>query len=188
MPPDAALLPFAWAPGWNSNQSIVHFQQEVNGALHAAPAGVRLIGSASTQAAKGPAQAAATSATTSATTSTASTARFVRSAELLPIPLYETFGSDELSALSPAITERTARPYLVLHPDDAVAMGLVDDEQVLARVERQAPGVSFRLRLDSAMTAGAVGYAHGLPGSFAFLVTEMWIEKDPAAQQVIARS
>ncbi len=38
-----ALIPFAWAPGWNSPQSWNKFQNEVGGHLHGGDPGVRLI-------------------------------------------------------------------------------------------------------------------------------------------------
>ena len=40
---ESALLPWVWAPGWNSNQSVHRFQAEVGGPLRGGPAGVRLL-------------------------------------------------------------------------------------------------------------------------------------------------
>ncbi len=45
-----ALIPFAWAPGWNSPQSWNKFQDEVGGHLHGGDPGVRLIGPAASDA------------------------------------------------------------------------------------------------------------------------------------------
>ena len=39
----SALLPFVWAPGWNSNQALHKFQAESGGPLRGGPAGVRLL-------------------------------------------------------------------------------------------------------------------------------------------------
>ena len=181
MATNAALLPFSWAPGWNSNQSVLHFQQDINGALYGAAAGVRLIGAIAA------AEDGKTRDTTEADRPTGGKVVSATDA-FAPVALYETFGSDELSALSPAIAERTPRPYVVLHSADAARLGLIADDSVLARVERQAVGLPFRLRIDDAMTRGAMGYSVGLPGSFGFLATEIWIEKDSAAASMIARS
>ena len=38
-----ALIPYVWSPGWNSNQSVFKFQQEVGGPLQGGDGGVRLI-------------------------------------------------------------------------------------------------------------------------------------------------
>ena len=40
---DSAHLPYVWSPGWNSNQSVFKFQQEVGGAMLGGDAGVRLL-------------------------------------------------------------------------------------------------------------------------------------------------
>ena len=37
-----ALIPYVWAPGWNSNQAITRFQLEVGGRLRGGDPGVRL--------------------------------------------------------------------------------------------------------------------------------------------------
>ena len=37
-----ALLPWVWAPGWNSNQSVHKFQTETGGPLKGGTAGARL--------------------------------------------------------------------------------------------------------------------------------------------------
>jgi NADH-quinone oxidoreductase subunit G len=39
----AALIPYVWAPAWNSGQSINKLQDEINGPLHGGDPGMRLI-------------------------------------------------------------------------------------------------------------------------------------------------
>lgn len=180
---DAALLPFVWAPGWNSNQAVLQFQQDVNGALRGGSAGVRLIDGAAHGAASSARDEAGDEAGDAGQTPAA-----LATDAFAAVALYETFGSDELSGLAAAIVERTPRPYVVLNPDDAQRLQVTDTDTVLARVERQVSGSQFRIRIDPGMAPGAVGYALGLPGSFAFLATEIWIEKDPSSPSVIARS
>ncbi|MDA1074238.1 MAG: NADH-quinone oxidoreductase subunit NuoG [Proteobacteria bacterium] len=103
-----ALIPYVWSPGWNSNQSLFKFQQEVGGSLTGGEPGVRLGFAPSKSSADG----SASSRTKPAT------------GEVNLIPHPQTFGSDELSSLVGAIVERCAPPTLWLNPDDARALGL----------------------------------------------------------------
>jgi NADH-quinone oxidoreductase subunit G len=147
----SALIPFVWAPGWNSNQSATKFQQEAGGALKGGDPGIRLLRK------EADVQPHATRLPDIADQS-------APAGSFKLLPLYEIFGSDELSLASPSIAERAPAPYLVLHPVDAERLGVsagdwlkcVDNGRTLRWVVRTAP----------AMPLGAAGYSHGLPGSF----------------------
>ena len=107
----AALIPFFWAPGWNSGQSLHKFQDEAGNSLHGGDAGVCLLRPRIGNAAKqpiGPIQAA-----------------FRREAgRWLVVPSQHIFGSEELSARAPAIAELCKPPCLSLNPDDARTLGV----------------------------------------------------------------
>ncbi|MEQ8859772.1 MAG: NADH-quinone oxidoreductase subunit NuoG [Pseudomonadales bacterium] len=147
-----ALLSYTWSPGWNSNQSIFKFQAEVGGALRGGPAGARI---ALTSAA--PAQSAA------ATVPDAFTGASTGSATLVAVPLQDVFGSDELSALAPAIGERTDPAWAVLAPADAERLGIESGSGV--RVRTRTRSASFVARVDPAMRAGAIGLVQGMTGA-----------------------
>lgn len=112
---DALILGAAWAPQWNSNQAISKFQSEINGELKQGSTGARLL----------PKQAA--------------------SGQYFPLDLlarpasneglhlaiaWQIYGSDELSARSPAIKERMTSPYISLSPADAKSRGLTQGDEV----------------------------------------------------------
>jgi NADH-quinone oxidoreductase subunit G len=40
---NGALIPYVWAPGWNSNQAVTRFQLEVGGRLRGGDPGTRLV-------------------------------------------------------------------------------------------------------------------------------------------------
>lgn len=112
-PMPGALYPFYWAPSWNSVQSLNKFQQEVGGALRGGNPGTRLLQ-----------PAAVREALPDDGYYRAIPARFEHTQGLwLVIPQHRVFGSDELSALAPAVAERITTPTLALHPDDAAALG-----------------------------------------------------------------
>ena len=137
------LLPYVWSPGWNSNQSVFKFQQEVAGPLGDGETGVQLIEP------EGPVDLPA---------------RFRDAPLAVPgddrlrlLPLHRVFGSDELSAFSPPIEERGAGPEVLMHPEDAQALSIEPGKG--ARCE----GIgSFAVRLHDGMPKGCAGVVVGL--------------------------
>jgi NADH-quinone oxidoreductase subunit G len=115
-PPPPSLTPFFWSPGWNSVQSVMKFQEEVNGPLRGGDPGVRLIeppqGGRPRYFGNIPAPFAR------------------RDGEWFLLPRYHIFGSEELSVLSPGIAERVPKPYLALNPSDADEMGASPGQEV----------------------------------------------------------
>ncbi len=104
----SALIPYAWAPGWNSPQAWNKFQDEVGGHLQGGDPGVRLIDP--------PPMPRRTA------TSTSFRAAFNRErrrvAHGLPFCTH-IFGSEELSARAAPVGERIPAAYVALNPADA---------------------------------------------------------------------
>jgi NADH-quinone oxidoreductase subunit G len=143
------LIPYVWQPGWNSNQAVFKYQEEVSGALTGGDPGVRLItgrdANADEQSPFAPSQA-------------------------LPggeagdgfrvLPLWHIFGSDELSMRSPPIVERAADPYVVLNPADANNLGVAAG----GGVRCDEFDVALEVRIDAAMAPGNAAMTLGFPG------------------------
>ena len=170
----AALIPYVWSPGWNSNQSVFKFQREVAGPLQGGDVGVRLI-----------------EPEASATEALADQYReppAIDSAGLQWVPLHHVFGSDELSAHSPPIAERSAGAEVLLHPDDADALGLADGQGA-----RVAGTESMAVRLAPGMAKGCAGIVLGmLDGAQVLPASGAELSPDPdfkprQAPEVIAR-
>ena len=107
----AALIPFFWAPGWNSGQSLHKFQDEAGGALRGGDAGVRLLEPHGGNSARQPPGTIQT--------------LFRREADQwLVVPRQHIFGSEELSVKAPAIAELCKPPCLSLNTDDAGSLGV----------------------------------------------------------------
>jgi NADH-quinone oxidoreductase subunit G len=146
-PTPGALTSNFWSPGWNSIQSLNRFQEEINGPLRGGDSGVRMV-----EPFKG-----------------ARPAYFDRipgefrrkSGEWILLPLFHIFGSEELSALSPPIQERAAKPYVQMNPADAAELALKSGD--LANV--QIDGTLHRLpvRLTAQLLRGTAGIPVGLP-------------------------
>jgi NADH-quinone oxidoreductase subunit G len=147
MPP-ASLVPRYWAPGWNSVQATGKYQREVGGTLRGGDPGVRLMEAGGHEGmpffsdVPGPfAQ---------------------KDGAWLVVPRYQIFGSEELSALSPAVAERIAKPFLVLNPDDASGLGM--KEGSIAELFLAGRSSLFPIALRASIPRGVAGIVVGVPG------------------------
>ncbi|MFB3817438.1 MAG: NADH-quinone oxidoreductase subunit NuoG [Candidatus Methylomirabilales bacterium] len=188
--PPPSLIPLFWAPGWNSVQATAKYQAEVGGPLLGGDPGRRLLEPPHPAPLPraggegGPEGAAAEPGVQEAPTQgfplpreggegegegagpreAPSPAVFPpRDGRLLAVPLFEVFGSEELSALAPAVRERLAAPGIALHPDDAAARGAAPGDSMLVEVG----GLELRLPLAAPrdLPPGVAGLTVGLPGA-----------------------
>ena len=140
-----ALLPYVWAPGWNSNQSLHRFQAEVGGPLKGGTAGVRLLqpgpGAQITDDRPLPFEA--------------------QSGHWLLVPRQRIFGSDELSALSPGIAELVETAFIEVCAVDAEVLGVSHGDGVAVDDTR----ATLEVRINDAVVPGCAGYSVGLAGT-----------------------
>jgi NADH-quinone oxidoreductase subunit G len=142
-PPE--LLPFAWAPGWNSPQEWNKFQAEVGGALRGGDPGVHLF-EASRDA---PVHYFAPKH-----------ARADSTQGLRVVPLYEHFGSEELSSRAAPIRARMPASYLVLNADDAKQHGIADRASAVIGIDGEETSLTAYTSVD--FPRGYVGLPVGL--------------------------
>ncbi len=142
----AALTPFYWSPGWNSNQSVHKFQQEINGPLKGGDPGVRLIE---------PDESAV------AQWFDATEDQQEGQGDWLLLPAYHIFGSEELSAQSDPIAERASLPYVTLRADSANSLGVQAGDGLQLWIGEQA--VSLEVQVSDDCPSGALLVAAGLP-------------------------
>jgi NADH-quinone oxidoreductase subunit G len=114
--PPAALIPRFWSPGWNSVQAVNKFQSEVGGPLRGEDPGQRLLVPAPESA--------------PAYFNVAPDAFSIRKDALLFVRISHIFGSEELSAMSPSISERSPVPYVGLGPEDAALFDVNEGEEI----------------------------------------------------------
>lgn len=111
----STLMPQVWSPGWNSNEAINKFQQEINGPLKGGEAGLRLLDTNSSL----PLAAAALIPSIT-----------IGAGQILAHTQNHLFASDRASSLSAALKQRSTAISARMHPDTAAAMGLVDGAEV----------------------------------------------------------
>ena len=149
-----ALLPFYWAPGWNSNQqSVQKFKTEVGGPLRGGDPGVMLI-----EPAKEPRAYFAAGT-------------FRTDTLLHALPLWEHFGSEELTQLSNALAQRVPSTYVVLCSGDARRFGIdpgtrirvvVGDDEITAPVDVRSDFPSMHVGLPVGLE-GVPAFVPGTP-------------------------
>jgi len=146
--PPADLIPRFWIPGWNSVQSLNKFQSRVGGPLRRDAPDRRVIESRREK----------------------SWAYFTdipprRPPEAHPwqfVPIHHIFGSEELSAMAPAVAERCPKPYVALHPSDAAALEMADGD--LATVIVGDTVLRLPVRPEPSLPPRVAGLPMGLPG------------------------
>ncbi|GMG86683.1 NADH-quinone oxidoreductase subunit NuoG [Biformimicrobium ophioploci] len=143
-----ALASSSWAPGWNSNQSINKFQDEVGGHLRGGESGLRLTleeaGSDSGWKTEIPNAFAADPE------------------QLLIVPRYCVFGSDELSNEAPGVRELSARAKLLVSSLDADRLDIRNHDRVGLQIRDQDLELDAELCAD--LPAGMVCLPMGIPG------------------------
>jgi NADH-quinone oxidoreductase subunit G len=148
-----ALLPYVWAPGWNSNQALHKFQSEVGGPLTGGTAGARLLLPDGQRA--------------NSTPITPPLAFVPVAGQWLLVARYKIFGSDELSAQSSAIAELVEPAFIEISCADAATLnvgegdGLIVEDVLPANVE-----TILEVRLNDSVATGCAAYSAGLAGTF----------------------
>jgi len=167
--PPPALTPFYWSPGWNSVQAINKYQIEVGGPLHGGNPGKRLFEPFV------PSSSVSPSAESSAAASlpTIPPSFIPIPGEWLVLPIYHIFGSDPLSAQSPAVKERVPDPYIALNDPDAAKAGILEGHYVEVLLNDQKHRLQVKLHMG--LPPGTAGLPKGLTATaglqFPFSIT-----------------
>ena len=145
--PPAPLIPFFWSPGWNSIQSTNFYQKEIAGPLRGGDPGARLIE---------PAASGSDGYFTRVPEAFA-----LREAELLVVPAYHIFGSDEQSLQSPPVAELAPKPYVAVNPEDAARQALRPESLAEVKLADSSYRVQVRIRPD--VPRGVAALLVGVP-------------------------
>ncbi len=153
----------AWAPGWNSNQSVHKFQDEVGGALLGGSSGIRVFNHRATS-----------------IKHLSPPAEHNVNAGFSAFPLYHIFGSDELSNMAAPVAERIPAPYLALSKTDAEQLNLKQGDGIILSFEGLQQTFNLEVAVKAELLRGLVGLPIGLGGLHTALLDHaISIEKDP---------
>ncbi len=158
---DGATIPYSWSPGWNSNQSVFKFQQEVGGELMGGDPGVRLV------------DAPVSFAGNNHTIQSAMQAEVESGFKVVPIHMV--FGSDELSSLSWPIRQRMPAPFLLMSSEDAQRLNLEEGMGATLNGSEE----SLEVRIDSRLRSGLLGLPVGFVTDSMNLDVVAELRRDP---------
>jgi len=146
MPP-SSMIPFFWAPGWNSVQSVNKYQQRVGGALHGGDPGLRLLPAGNPE------------------------PKFFKDipepykpmeGRLWLLPIHHIFGSDELSARSAVLKQRIPKAYVLLSSDSKQDIDV--QEGALLELEIGHRTYSLPVRFSESLQRGVAALPQGIEG------------------------
>ncbi|MEX2132221.1 MAG: molybdopterin dinucleotide binding domain-containing protein, partial [Pseudohongiellaceae bacterium] len=174
---DSYVLSSAWSPQWNSNQSISKFQAEIYGPLLQSSGEVQLLSS----------RPAVASGNYYANKLPAASGKEWQSVRALQI-----FGSDELSACSPAIRSRMTGNYAALSPADAARLGVAQGQRL--NVTGSSASISAATVIRKTIKPGTValycesdhGAWSGLQGTVSIAVTGAEIESGSLGNLIVS--
>jgi len=146
--PPSSLIPFYWAPGWNSVQSVNKYLVEPNGKTKGGDSGIRLIEPTDHP----------TNTYFKAITGSDKTGK----GEWLIVPVYQIFGSEELSSAATTLAKRISEPFIYLNPDDAKE--LKTENETVIKLEISTVSLSVKVIIEESIGQGIVGLSIGLPG------------------------
>lgn len=144
----AALVPFAWAPGWNSPQAWNKFQDEVGGHVRGGDPGVHLFAR--------DAQAPTVYFTDIPAAFTAN----IGALRMVALP--QIFGSELLSSRAAPVASLIGEAYVAVNPRLATALGLAEHDRVDVIVMGSA--VSLPVRVVDTLPDGIIAVPDGAPG------------------------
>ena len=132
--PPASAIPFFWAPGWNSIQSVNKYQEEVGGRLRNANPGVRLFKKSVTE--------------SPSFFADKPEAFKPRQGKWLLLPVYDVYGSGELSIYTKALQNLAPTSFVALSENDMKLLGISEDAMVEILVDETTYVLPVKMRMD----------------------------------------
>jgi NADH-quinone oxidoreductase subunit G len=146
--PPASLVPFYWTPGWNSVQAVNNYLDEPNGSMKGGDPGIRLIEPASEG--------------KSSWFEVHSGTEIINKDEWMIIPVYQIFGSEELSSMGSAVNQRVQEPFVFMNQNDADKFNTTDADFLELGIS--AIQIKIKVKIENSMLAGIAGLSVNLPG------------------------
>lgn len=143
----AALKPFYWAPGWNSNQAVQKFQDEVDGPIRGGPNGVRLFDCNG---------ADKTMPTSQKITQSKDE---MESGKWQLISIYRVHGSEELSVSSEEIGELSGEAFIAVGEKVAEKLSVSEGDGLL--VNSGDVELSLEVKIISRVAKNCIGFSAG---------------------------
>ncbi len=158
--PPSSLVPFYWTPGWNSVQAMYNYVDEPDGSLKGGDPGIKLFESDEN--------------VTVSYIKQESRASKPTADEMLIVPKYQIFGSEELSSSSKSVMQKISEPFVLLNQKDADNLSVKDDDHLQLAIRDTRIDVKVKIGSDigqgiAALSVSLKGMPYiELPGSGKF--------------------
>ena len=146
--PPSSLVPFYWTPGWNSVQAMYNYLDEPDGSMKGGDPGIRLI--EPTEGIKNIYFKQGIQITE------------VQKDKWLIIPVYQIFGSDELSSVGHPMLQRIQDPFVLMNQKDADMVTVNDGDYV--QLEILKISLRVKVKIENSLSRGLAGLSVNLPG------------------------
>jgi NADH-quinone oxidoreductase subunit G len=147
--PPSDLISYYWSPGWNSVQAMNKYMEEPNGPLkNGGDPGILLFGSGNTEIGD--------------YYEKISHQTKLKADELLVIPVWQIFGSEELSSQGEAISKRTSQPFILINETEIRRFRLSKNELCQLLVNKIS--INVTVKNDNAVPDGIIGLSFAIPG------------------------
>jgi NADH-quinone oxidoreductase subunit G len=145
--PPSDLIPWYWSPGWNSVQAMNKYMEEPNGPLkNGGDPGILLFTNIASE--------------IPGYFKKAGNRIQIQSGELLIIPVWQIFGSEELSSLGKAISERTSKPFIIINKTELTKSELTDNEE--CHLQINSININVLVITDNSVPDGMAGLSYGI--------------------------
>lgn len=146
--PPSSLVPFYWAPGWNSVQAMNKYLIEPNGSSKGDDSGVRLMESNENS--------------ENLFFKPINKAVELEKGQFTVVPIYRIFGSEELSAAAKTLAKRIPEPFVYLNPADAAVLKVGNDDFIELKISKSK--LTIKVKIEESIGQGIAGLTINLPG------------------------
>lgn len=146
--PPSSLVPFYWTPGWNSVQAMYNYLDEPGGSMKGGDPGIRLFEQGRGEKINyfgGEVKV-----------------KSQKKDEWLIVPVYQIFGSEELSSEGATMRQRIRKPFLLMNQKDADSINSKDGDTIEAQIGKIK--VVVAVKIDNSLVDGVAGISVSLPG------------------------
>jgi NADH-quinone oxidoreductase subunit G len=145
--PPSSLVPFYWTPGWNSVQAMYSYLDD-DSSLKGGDPGIRLIE---------PYREAKIHYFKQVIYF-----QEVRENELLIVPVYLIFGSEELSSAGSSMLQEIQPPFVLLNQNDADIISVKEGDSI--QLEILKIRLTLKVKIENSLRQGLAGLSVNLPG------------------------
>jgi len=146
--PRPSLVPFYWSPGWNSVQAVNKYLDEPNGKMKGGDSGIKLIEPVTN--------------TQAIYFKPENHAIVLQKGEWLIIPVFQIFGSDELSSSAATLAKRIPEPFVYMNPDDSIAFDVKTGDFI--QLEIASNHFKIKVKVEESIGKNIAGLSFQLPG------------------------